>query len=139
MAPHFGNQEVDSEKHCRSDRHCRLPLNTMKIRKPAEVFPPGDYIREELEARGWTQGELAEIIGRSQPAVNEMITGKRGITAETALALSAAFGTSPEFWMNLQMAYALAHAETDVQAIQRRARTFGLPRASKSRGELVRR
>jgi HTH-type transcriptional regulator/antitoxin HigA len=111
----------------------------MKIRKPAEVFPAGDYIREELEARGWTQGELAEIIGRSQPAVNEMITGKRGITAETALVLSAAFGTSPEFWMNLQMAYELAHAETDVQAIQRRARTFALPRASKRRGGLVRR
>src|SRR5204863_8697554 len=99
--------------------------------------PPGDYLREELEARGWTQVDLAKIIGRSQPAVNEMITGKRGITPETALALSAAFGTSPEFWMNLQMAYALAHADADVQAIQRRARSFALPRPSKRRAELV--
>ena len=111
----------------------------MKLRKPAEVFPPGDYIREELEARGWTQGNLAEIIGRSQPAVNELITGKRGITPETALALSAAFGTSPEFWLNLQMIYALAHADTDIQAIQKRAGIFAAPRASKKRGQLVRR
>jgi HTH-type transcriptional regulator / antitoxin HigA len=109
----------------------------MKLRKPAEVFPPGDYLREELEARGWTQGDLAEIIGRSQPAVNELITGKRGITPDTALALSAALGTSPEFWMNLQMTYALAHAETDVQAIQKRARTFALPRKLKKREQPV--
>src|SRR5688500_13343394 len=93
----------------------------MKLRKAAEVFPPGDYIREELEARGWTQADLAKIIGRTQPAVNEMVTGKRGITPESALALAAAFGTSAEFWMNLEMMYALAHAEADVKSIRKRA------------------
>jgi HTH-type transcriptional regulator/antitoxin HigA len=96
----------------------------MKIRKPAEAFPPGDYIREELQARGWTQADLAKIIGRTQPAVNEMVTGKRGITPESAMALSAAFGTSAEFWMNLETIYALAKAETDVIAIQKRAQRF---------------
>src|ERR1044071_7982954 len=96
----------------------------MKIRKAAEVFPPGDFIREELEARGWTQADLAKIIGRSQPAVNEMITGKRGITPESALALSAAFGTSAELWMNLEAAYSLSRAETDVRSIQKRAEKF---------------
>ena len=73
----------------------------MKVRKPAEVFAPADYIREELAARGWTPEDLAKIMGRSQSSVNELITGDRGLTPETALALSAAFGTSPEFWMNL--------------------------------------
>ena len=34
----------------------------MKERKPAEVFPPGEFLREELEARGWTQGDLASIL-----------------------------------------------------------------------------
>jgi HTH-type transcriptional regulator/antitoxin HigA len=96
----------------------------MTIRKPAEAFPPGDYIREELDARGWTQADLAKIIGRSQPAVNEMITGKRGITPESALALAAAFGTSPEFWMNLETIYSLGHADTDVKAIRKRAEKF---------------
>lgn len=93
----------------------------MNTRKPAEVFPPGDYIREELEARGWTQSDLAKVMGRSQPAVNEIINGKRGITPESALALSAAFGTSPEFWMNLETIYSLSQARADVKVIQKRA------------------
>lgn len=96
----------------------------MNSRKPAEVFPPGDYIREELDARGWTQSDLAKIIGRTQPAVNEMITWKRGITPESALALAAAFGTSPEFWMNLETIYSLAQVGTDVKAIRKRAEKF---------------
>jgi HTH-type transcriptional regulator/antitoxin HigA len=96
----------------------------MRIRRPAEVFPPGDYIREELEARGWTQMDLAKIIGRTQPAVNEMVTAKRGITPESALALAAAFGTSAEFWMNLETMYSLAHAEADVKSIRKRAEKF---------------
>jgi HTH-type transcriptional regulator / antitoxin HigA len=103
----------------------------MKPRTPAEAFPPGDYIREELAARGWTQADLAKIIGRSQPAVNEMINGKRGITPESALALSAAFGTSPEFWMNLETIFALSRAEADVKAIQKRAQKISVrPRRS---------
>jgi HTH-type transcriptional regulator / antitoxin HigA len=93
----------------------------MKLRKAAQVFPPGDYIREELQARGWTQADLAKIIGRTQPAVNEMISGKRGITPESALALSAAFGTSPEFWMNLETMYSLSRADADVKTIRKRA------------------
>lgn len=76
-------------------------------RVPAEVFPPGDTIREELEARGWTQQDLAEIIGKSERLVNEIINAKRAVTPETALALSRAFGTSPEFWMNLESSYRL--------------------------------
>ena len=96
----------------------------MKARKAAEVFTPGHYIREELEARGWTQMDLAKIIGRTQPAVNEMITGKCGITPESALALAAAFGTSAEFWMNLETMYSLAHAEADVKSIRKRAEKF---------------
>src|SRR5688572_2945156 len=117
------------------DRNWRMPAKLMKTRKAAEVFPPGDYIREELEARGWTQADLAKIIGRTQPAVNEMITGKRGITPESAWALAAAFGTSAEFWMNLETMYSLARAETDVRSIQRRAEKFG----SRARGRKVQR
>ena len=71
----------------------------------ARVFPPGDFIREELEARGWTQRDLAEILGRPIQAVNAIVNGKKGVTPETAVSLGAAFGTSPEFWLNLEAAY----------------------------------
>ena len=104
----------------------------MKTRRAAEVFPPGDYIREELKARGWTQADLAKIIGRTQPAVNEMVTGKRGITPESALALAAAFGTSPEFWMNLETMYSLSLADADVKGIRKRAEKFEV-RAARGR------
>ena len=52
--------------------------------RPAEAFSPGEFLREELEERGWTQADLAEIMGRPLVLVNEIIAGKRGITAETS-------------------------------------------------------
>jgi HTH-type transcriptional regulator / antitoxin HigA len=75
-------------------------------RIPAKVFPPGEYIRNELEARGWTHGDLAEIMGRSVQVVNEIIAGKKQITLDTALGLAEAFGDDDAFyWMNLQNMY----------------------------------
>src|SRR4051812_3377615 len=107
----------------------------MITRKPAEVYPPGDFIREELEARGWTQADLAKIMGRPEPAINQMINNKRGITAESALELSAAFGTSPEFWMNLDSAYRLHQAEqwhaSAIGSIEHRLVELSAPKTSK--------
>src|SRR5258708_40362687 len=81
----------------------------------AEVFPPGEVLKEELEARGWTQLDLGEILGRPPRVVNEIIAGKRGITPETAKGLADAFGTSPQFWMNLESAWQLSRVrEQDV-------------------------
>ncbi|HVR11461.1 MAG TPA: HigA family addiction module antitoxin, partial [Thermoanaerobaculia bacterium] len=74
----------------------------------AEVFPPGEILREELEARGWTQTDLAEILGRPPRLVNEVIAGKRAITPETAKGLGEAFGTGGQFWMNLESAWQLS-------------------------------
>lgn len=70
--------------------------------RPAEVFPPGEFLREELDGRGWTQADFAEILGRPPRLVNEIIQGKRRITPETANRLAAALGTSPEFWLHLE-------------------------------------
>ncbi|MGA9111331.1 MAG: helix-turn-helix domain-containing protein, partial [Smithella sp.] len=67
-------------------------------KKVAEVFPPGEFIKEELEARNWSQTELAEIIGRQPNVISELIMGKRSITPETANALGDAFGTSAQYW-----------------------------------------
>ena len=79
----------------------------MRHRIPAEVFPPGEFLREELAARGWTQADLAERTGRPLRSINEIINGKKAITAETAIGLGDAFGTSAEYWMNLEGAYRL--------------------------------
>jgi HTH-type transcriptional regulator/antitoxin HigA len=75
---------------------------------PAEVFPAGEFIREELEARGWTQGDLAQIMDRPLRLVNELIAGKKQVTLETARGLSRAFGDNdPLYWINLDAAYRL--------------------------------
>lgn len=74
---------------------------------PAEVFPAGEYLRDELDERAWTVTEFAEIIGRPVQAVSEILNGKKEITTETACALSEALGTTPELWLNLQTNYRL--------------------------------
>ena len=100
-------------------------VNTQHI--PAEVFPPGEFIREEIEERGWTQEDLAEILGRPLRLVNEVIMGKRGITPETANGIAAAFGTSAQFWMNLESMYRLSQIRTrDTNTVERRARLYSL-------------
>lgn len=94
----------------------------MATRRPAEVFPPGDFLREELEERGWSQSDLAEILGRPPAAVNEVIKGRRRITPDTATALAAALGTSPAFWMNLEAAFQLWQVRSkDTGSVTRRA------------------
>ena len=85
----------------------------MSERVPAEVFPPGEYVRDELEDRGWTQQDLAQILDRPLVAVNQIITGKRAITPETANGLASAFGTSPDVWLNMESVYQLLQLKTE--------------------------
>lgn len=59
---------------------------------------------------GLSQSEFARHVGWTQPKVNEIVTGKRGVTPETAMVLGDAFNTTPEFWLNLQMAVDLFRA-----------------------------
>lgn len=90
-----------------------------------EAFAPGEYIAEELEARSWSQLDLADILGRPPQAVNEIINGKRAITAETAKGLGDAFGTSAQLWMNLQSAYELARMRhSDSNTVSRKAELY---------------
>jgi HTH-type transcriptional regulator/antitoxin HigA len=91
-----------------------------------EPIPPGEYVRDELEARGWTQLDLAEILGRPAQLVTEIVTGKRSITPETAKGLAEAFGTSAQLWLNLESAYRLASVTPD-KAVARRARLYVYP------------
>lgn len=96
----------------------------MSQRIPAEVFPPGELIRDEMEARGWTQTDLAEILGRPVRLVNEILSGKRAITPETARGLGEAFGVDPQFWMNLEGAYRLSKTKGEGGDVARRAKLY---------------
>ncbi|OXE35592.1 MAG: addiction module antidote protein [Phenylobacterium zucineum] len=80
----------------------------MTNRVPAEVFPPGEFLRDALEDRGWNQTEFSEIIGRPPRVVNEIIAAKRSVTPETAQEFAAALGTSAQYWLNLESAYQLS-------------------------------
>jgi len=98
----------------------------MTTRTVAEVFPPGEFLREELEARGWTQGDLAEILGRPLARINEIICGKRAITPETAKGLSEALGTSADLWLNLENVYQLSKVRKADNTVERRAKLYAL-------------
>lgn len=101
-------------------------MNESKPTTPAEVFPPGEFLREELEARGWTQSEFASILGRPVPTVNLILSGKKAITPDTAKEIAEALGTSADLWLNLQTAYDLAQAEGPMGAVSQRAKMYEL-------------
>ena len=81
---------------------------TKQLQNP---FHPGEMLLEEfLEPRGMSQAEFARQLGWTKARLNELIRGKRGITAESALDLAEALGTSANLWMNLQSTYDLDRA-----------------------------
>lgn len=71
---------------------------------------PGEFIADEIEARGLSQRELARRMGRPYQSLNLIIRGRKGLTAETALDLERALGVSAQTWLNLQTAYDLTVA-----------------------------
>ncbi len=87
----------------------------------AEAYPPGEFIKEELAARYWSQVELAEIIGRDPKVIHDLITGKRPIVPELAQSLGDALGTSAMYWMNLESSYRLwrSGAQRDDTTVRR--------------------
>jgi HTH-type transcriptional regulator/antitoxin HigA len=83
---------------------------------------PGEILAAFLKKKGWTQVEFAEIIERSPVRVNEIIRGKIGISAKSAIEFAAALGTTPQFWMSAQTAYDLSICKKDVSNIKERAK-----------------
>lgn len=72
------------------------------------VSTPGEILLEEfLIPLGISQYRLAKAIGKPQSAISDIVNGHRAVTAEMACLLGAALGTTPEFWLNLEMAYQL--------------------------------
>lgn len=80
--------------------------------KPRRPVHPGEMLLEEfLRPMGLSQRQFATKLGWTTAKLNELVKGKRGVTADTALDLAHVLGTTPEIWMNLQMIWDLRRAE----------------------------
>src|ERR1700761_4860509 len=77
---------------------------------------PGEHLADEMRELGITAAELSRQIDVPVNRITGIIHGQRGITADTALRLGHWFGTSPQFWMNLQQLYELRLAESEIGA-----------------------
>lgn len=85
---------------------------------------PGHFLRDTLAKRGWTQMDLALIMDKPLPAINEIINGKRTITALMAIHLESALGIPAEDWLELEARYQLSKVESDDGQTARRAVAF---------------
>jgi len=74
------------------------------------AIPPGEFLQEHIDDLGISQAEFARRIGRPRQVVNEIVRGKKAITADTALDLEAALGTPAHIWLGLEQEYRLALA-----------------------------
>jgi addiction module HigA family antidote len=83
---------------------------------PRTPIHPGEHLAEELREIGITAAELSRQIDVPVNRITGIIHGQRGITADTALRLGHWFGTTPQFWMNLQQLYELRLAEGEIGA-----------------------
>ena len=80
-----------------------------------QTLHPGEVLNELfIKENGLSISKTAMNIGVSRQSLSELVNGKNGITAQTALRLAKAFNTSPRYWMNLQAMYDLSKAESSV-------------------------
>ena len=86
----------------------------------ATPIHPGEHLAEMLQELGITQYRLAKTIGVPQIRIHDIVHCRRSITADTALRIGQALGTTPDYWLNLQRMYDLdvARTKTDVSAIE---------------------
>lgn len=90
-------------------------LSKDAFRNGMRPIHPGEILLEEfLEPLGVSAGKLAEAIHVTPARVYEIVSGRRGVTANTAIRLSKALGTTPQLWMNLQMSYDIRMQEIAV-------------------------
>ena len=95
------------------------------MRTPTNRPPthPGEMLREEfLIPMNLTQKELADAIQVPYQRINEIVSGKRGVTPSTALRLAKFFGMSAEFWLNLQVRFDLFSAQKKEEVILKKIR-----------------
>ncbi|MBL8859517.1 MAG: helix-turn-helix domain-containing protein [Planctomycetes bacterium] len=98
------------------------PMQTPPMNEPRPTT--GQRIRAELERRGWTQDDLARILGRSRPDVTNVILGKLGVSAELASRLAAALGGTTKDWLDLEVDRQLSLVPASDEAVARMARLY---------------
>lgn len=87
----------------------------------AEVFPPGEFIQDELDSRGWSRADLADTMRCPARVIDEVIAGTREVKPDIARQLGDAFGTGAAFWLNLEASYRRhASRQTEGQGNSRR-------------------
>lgn len=96
--------------------------NLINIR-PAQVFPPGYFIKDQLEQRQWSQNELAEVLSITPRHLSQVMNGESPLNYDLAIQLGQVFDTSPQLWSNLYLSYALwnEHAEEEVSETEVKA------------------
>ena len=91
---------------------------------PREPIHPGEFLADELQELGMSAAALARTIRVPANRISQIVSGKRNVTADTALRLGRYFGTGPQIWLNLQQAYELDLArrqiEPEIETIPRR-------------------
>jgi HTH-type transcriptional regulator / antitoxin HigA len=85
-------------------------MATESVIESDAVIWPGEFLAEELEARDMSQRQLAAIMGRPPQAINEIVRGKKALTAVTALELERALGIPAYLWLRMEARYRLALA-----------------------------
>jgi HTH-type transcriptional regulator/antitoxin HigA len=105
------------------DKLCTI-VHYLDMPNDATVTSPGAAIQRELDARGWNQYDLAQVLGVNQSLISALITGGRRITEEIAWDLSAAFATEPSYWLKLETDFRLFSTRRPNDDIARRARLF---------------
>jgi HTH-type transcriptional regulator / antitoxin HigA len=89
-------------------------MTNLEQLKPFHNPSPSDFIQEEMDERGWTQEDLADVLGYSVQTINKLLKNKQSITVDLAKALGKAFEQTPQYWMNLDTIYRL-HLEGNHQ------------------------
>ena len=85
----------------------------MSVSSGMRPVHPGEILNDELQELGMSANALAAELGVPTNRVTAILKGQRGITADTALRLSRYFGTTPQFWLNLQKTFELRTAEIE--------------------------
>ncbi|HEY2512773.1 MAG TPA: HigA family addiction module antitoxin [Polyangiaceae bacterium] len=91
---------------------------------PNLPISPGAFLHQKLEAAGWSQKDLAWILGRPEQVISEIVRDKKRITTETAIALAQAFGNTADEWLSIRDAHALLLAERRVTSGTVAARAY---------------
>jgi HTH-type transcriptional regulator/antitoxin HigA len=95
--------------------------------QPKKIFPVGKHIKDELHARGWTQSDLAYIMGRKTNEIKSLMVGRRQLSPELAQELAVVLGNRAEYWLGIDSAYRLSQADYVDKAVILRSELFSYP------------